>query len=129
MTTVEKMSLAINNKYLTLFKEGLFYKCYNEDAMVFVKNVKEYKVSKKFVKNVGADVYSIGFPVSEVEKGKLTLEFITGKIAAKSFEIKDTEVVFLLNEGDLLLLRRLQLPAFPIVGGHGIPKEILLSAF
>lgn len=63
--------------------------------------MKEYKVSHKFVKSVGADVYSIGFPVSEVEKGKLTLEFITGIIAAKSFEIKDTDVVFLLNDGGL----------------------------
>jgi hypothetical protein len=101
MTTVEKIDSAISNKYFTLFKEGLFYKCYNEDAMVFVKNVKEYKVSGKFVKSVGADVYSIGFPVSEVEKGKMTLEFITKKIEAKSFEIKDTQVVFLLNDGSL----------------------------
>ena len=63
MTTVEKISLAISNKYFTLFKEGLFYKCYNEDAMVFVKNVKDCKVSEKFVKSVGAEVYSIGFPL------------------------------------------------------------------
>jgi hypothetical protein len=38
--------------------------CYNEAVMVFVKNVKEYKVSGKFVKSVGADVYSIGFSSS-----------------------------------------------------------------
>lgn len=69
--------------------------------MVFVKNVKEYKVSEKFVKSVGSDVYKIGFPVSEIEKGKLTLEFITKKITAKSFEIKVTDVVFLFNDGDL----------------------------
>jgi hypothetical protein len=31
--------------------------------MVFVKNVKDYKGSEKFVKSVGAAVYSIGFPL------------------------------------------------------------------
>ena len=62
MTTVEKISLAISNKYFTLFKEGLFYKCYNEDAMVFVKNMKEYKVNEKFVKSLREDYNSAGFP-------------------------------------------------------------------
>ena len=77
MTTAEKIALAKSNNYFTLFKEGLFYKCYNEDAMVFVKNVKEYKVSEKFVKSVGAEVYSIGFPVSDIKKGSLSLEFVS----------------------------------------------------
>ncbi|WP_157609433.1 hypothetical protein [Psychroflexus torquis] len=27
-------------KTVTLYREGLFYKCYNEDAMVFLKNLK-----------------------------------------------------------------------------------------
>jgi short-subunit dehydrogenase len=83
MTIAEKIQYAADKKVVTFFKEGLFYKCYNEDVMVFVKNVKEYKVSGKFVKSVGADVYSIGFPVSEVEKGKMTLEFITKKLKQK----------------------------------------------
>jgi hypothetical protein len=101
MTIAEKIQYAADKKVVTFFKEGLFYKCYNEDVMVFVKNVKEYKVSGKFVKSVGADVYSIGFPVSEVEKGKMTLEFITKKIEAKSFDSKDENIVFLLKDCDL----------------------------
>ncbi len=32
----------------TLFKEALFYKCYNEDAMVFVQKVRVYKPTKSF---------------------------------------------------------------------------------
>ena len=40
MTIVEKIDLAKSNKYFTLSKEGFFYKCYNQDAMVFVKRVK-----------------------------------------------------------------------------------------
>ena len=101
MTTAEKIALAKSNNYFTLFKEGLFYKCYNEDAMVFVQRLRAYKVSTKFIKIVGDTVYSIGFPVGEVEKGNLTLEFISEKIAAKSFEIKETDVLFLHNDGDL----------------------------
>ena len=101
MTTAEKIALAKSNNYFTLFKEGLFYKCYNEDAMVFVQRLRAYKVSTKFIKIVGDTVYSIGFPVGEVEKGSLTLGFISEKIAAKSFEIKETDVLFLHNDGDL----------------------------
>ena len=63
MTISEKIDNSANHTRFTLYKEGLFYKCYNEDAMVFVKNVKDYKVSEKFVKSVGAEVYSIGFPL------------------------------------------------------------------
>lgn len=85
MTTVEKIGLAKSNKYINLFMEGLFYKCYNQDVMVFVKNVKQYKVSEKFIKSVGAVVYSIGFPLSEVEKGKLTLEFISERMGDSGF--------------------------------------------
>jgi hypothetical protein len=63
MTISEKIDNSANHTRFTLYKEGLFYKCYNEDAMVFVKNIREYKVSKNFVKSVGEDVYSIGFPL------------------------------------------------------------------
>jgi hypothetical protein len=52
MSTAEKIASAKSNRYFTLFKEGMFYKCYNEDAMVFVTRVKQYKVSGTYVKNV-----------------------------------------------------------------------------
>ena len=63
MTTAEKIASAKSTIYFTLFKEGIFYKCYNEDAMVFVTRVKPYKVSATYVKNVGEEVYCVGFPV------------------------------------------------------------------
>jgi hypothetical protein len=69
--------------------------------MVFVKNVKDYKVIEKFVKSVGAEVYSIGFPVSEIKKGSLSLANILEKIGAKSFEISGKDVVFILNEKEV----------------------------
>lgn len=37
--------------------------------MVFVSKVKNYEVSSKYVKSVGEDVYSVGFPFSEVNNG------------------------------------------------------------
>ncbi len=52
MTLKEKILFSTEEKRFTLYKEGLFYKCYNEDAMLFVKKVREFKVSDKFVKSV-----------------------------------------------------------------------------
>ncbi len=40
----------------------MFYKCYNEDAMVFSRYIKAYQVSAKYVKSAGSDVLSLGFP-------------------------------------------------------------------
>ena len=54
----------------------------------------------KFVKSVGAEVLSLGFPVSEVEKGHLSFENISEKIGAKSYEIKDKYIVFQLSNAD-----------------------------
>ena len=96
MTTAEKIALAKSNNYFTLFKEGLFYKCYNEDAMVFVQRLRAYKVSTKFIKIVGDTVYSIGLPVGEVEKGSLSLANILEKIAAKGFEENEGNIIFMI---------------------------------
>lgn len=82
----------------TLFKEGLFYKCYNEDAMVFTKLVKPYKVSTKYVKNIGADVLSLGFPASEAEKGKLAFDIISEQLGAVKFNELNDKVTFSLKE-------------------------------
>ena len=62
MTLKEKINQSAKLTQFILFKEGLFYKCYNEDAMVFVKNMKEYKVNEKFVKSLREDYNSAGFP-------------------------------------------------------------------
>ncbi len=66
--------------------------------MVFSQHVRAYKISIKFVKNVGTEVMSLGFPVSEVEKGNLSLEFILEKIRAKYFELGGDDVIFILDK-------------------------------
>ena len=65
--------------------------------MVFSQCVRAYKINVKFVKNVGAKVMSIGFPVSEVEKGRLNLEYISEKIGSSGFEVSGSGVVFILD--------------------------------
>jgi hypothetical protein len=98
MTITEKVKQAATNNICTLYKEGIFYKCYNEDAMVFVQKVKEYKVNLKFIKSVGDDVLSLGFPISETEKGNLSFENISERIGAKVFEDNKGYIVFSLND-------------------------------
>jgi hypothetical protein len=98
MTISEKIQYAADKKIFTLFREGIFYKCYNEDAMVFVQKVKEYKVNLKFIKSVGDDVLSLGFPISETEKGNLSFENISERIGAKVFEDNKGYIVFSLND-------------------------------
>ena len=66
--------------------------------MVFVQRVRVYKVTAKFIKRVGDKVYSVGFPVGEVEKGNLTLAFISEKIEANNSEIIDGNIFFALND-------------------------------
>jgi hypothetical protein len=101
MTIIQKIEISAHITNFTLFKEGLFYKCYNEDAMVFVEKVRQYKVNAKFVKSVGKIVYSIGFPVAEVDKGNLTLEYISERIGAFHFDENGRGLVFKIGESEV----------------------------
>jgi len=47
MTLKEKVNLAAQPNKLYLFKEGMFYKIYNQNAMWFVNFIKPYKVAIK----------------------------------------------------------------------------------
>lgn len=73
-------------------------KYYNEDAMVFVQKVKEYKVSSKFVKNLGAEVLSLGFPESEVSRGKLSFDMLCENVGAKKYDDETYKITFYLKE-------------------------------
>ena len=66
MTTKEKIALATQNNKLDCFKEGMFYKVYNQNAMWFTQHIKGYKINSKFVKTVNQQVFSIEFPQSLV---------------------------------------------------------------
>jgi hypothetical protein len=64
MTLKEKVTLAAQPNRLYLFKEGMFYKIYNQNAMWFVHHIKRYNVTVKYIKNIQQEVYSIGFPIT-----------------------------------------------------------------
>lgn len=98
MTIAEKIAKAKDKTIFTLHREGLFYKCYNEDAMVFAKKVRAYKISSKYVKNVDAEVFSLGFPLNEVAKGNLKLLSISEAIVAEYYNEEPHSIVFSLNE-------------------------------
>ena len=69
MTILDKVTLQQQDTTkIFLFKEGVFYKAYNEGA--FLLKDRDYKVAVKKIKSVEHEVLSIGFPVSVFEKLK-----------------------------------------------------------
>ncbi len=80
MNTQEKISLAKNTRQLSLHKEGIFYKLYNQQAMLFTENIKPLKIKVKFIKAVSQQVYSCGFPVTIIEDVKKQLRVLGGEI-------------------------------------------------
>ena len=82
-----------NHHQIILLKEGIFWRAYNISAFLFTKYVEAFKISKKYVKNVAAEIIHLGFPDTIFEK-------IQEK-AATHFEIieqKEKKVVFGLKE-------------------------------
>ncbi len=51
-----------NGEGIFLYKEGIFWRAYNQSAFQFSKHFKAFKLTKKFVKRVGEEVISLGFP-------------------------------------------------------------------
>lgn len=97
MTIVEKIECCADRTKFTLFKEGLFYKCYNADAMVFSKRVKNYSVTARFVKSASDYVLSLGFPGTEVENGKLSFPAIQTALSSSSFGETEGGVQFVIS--------------------------------
>lgn len=51
-----------------LYREGLFVKAYDRSAFFAHTLIHEFKVSRRYIKSVNADVYSVGFPEMTVPK-------------------------------------------------------------
>ncbi len=51
-----------NKNSIFLIKEGIFWRCYEYSAFLFVKNIKEFHITKKYIKNVKQNIIFIGFP-------------------------------------------------------------------
>ncbi len=78
MKTREKIDRAADTTQLCLHKEGIFYKLYNQHAMLFTENIKPLKIKVKFIKAVGEQVYSCGFPATIIEEIKKRLVALGG---------------------------------------------------
>ena len=51
-----------NERTVRLWPEGTFFKAYERSAYLFVMQVRNYEVRRRYVQAVGQDVVSIGFP-------------------------------------------------------------------
>jgi len=71
--------LILENKYpnaIILHKEGLFWRAYEKSAFLFTQNIKAFKLTKKYIKNVKTNIVYLGFPENSLVK---ILEYIGKK--------------------------------------------------
>jgi hypothetical protein len=94
MTIKQKVDRSANIGIFTLYREGLFFKCYNEDAMIFSTRVKPYKIAAKHVKSAGCLVCSLGFPASTFGKNDLSISSICEAIQAQDYTDQTYGIVF-----------------------------------
>lgn len=57
-----------NSELVYLYSEGLFWKAYEKSAFRMVRYVGKFKETKRFIKYLGTDIISIGFPKAGEEK-------------------------------------------------------------
>jgi len=69
MTFAEILSLEETNwNTVYLYREGIFLKAYQHSACLMHLHIHEFKLSKRYIKSVNENVYSLGFPQSSVPK-------------------------------------------------------------
>ena len=83
---------------VTITSEGIFYKCYNKDAMLFHKQVTPYRCTVRSYKTIGSEVMLLGFPMSLIRKHVLTMEKMAECLSAVRWEEQDGQVQFVLSE-------------------------------
>ncbi len=57
-----------NTNRIYLYKEGIFLKAYEHSAFFVHLYIKEFKLSKRYIKTVNQDVISLGFPETSAPK-------------------------------------------------------------
>lgn len=63
MKIEEILKLEQNNcECIILHHEGLFWRAYEQSAYRFVKHIKQYQITKKYIKSVKSDIVYCGFP-------------------------------------------------------------------
>ncbi len=64
-----------NDDAIHLFREGTFWIAYERSAFRFVRSFKSYRVTKKYIQNIGRELVSLGFPGTIL--ASLACEFIS----------------------------------------------------
>ena len=75
-----------NTSDIILHKEGLFWKSYEVSAFLFVTNIKQYSVKKKYYKNVNKEIVYLGFPQN-------ALNSVLQVIESKNIEKNEKQVI------------------------------------
>ncbi len=58
-------------RQIRLWPDGNFYRAYEWSAWLCVRYIRQFKVTKRFVKNINADMVFIGFPKTSFDKFQL----------------------------------------------------------
>ena len=61
MLLKEKLSRETGNR-IHFYREGMFWKLYNQSAFNFSQRVKQYLLKKKYIKEVKSWIVTMGFP-------------------------------------------------------------------
>jgi len=76
MTIIEKITQSKDLQKAYLYKEGVFWIAYEQSAYL-VSQVKTLKPTKKYVKTVGQEVVSVGFPDNALPNVLLSFRLIS----------------------------------------------------
>ena len=76
MTIFEKITQSKDLQKVYLYKEGVFWIAYEQSAYL-VSQVKALKPTKKFVKTIGQEVVSVGFPDTALANVLLSFRLIS----------------------------------------------------
>ena len=76
MTIFEKITQSKDLQKVYLYKEGVFWIAYEQSAYL-VSQVKALKPTKKFVKTVGQEVVSVGFPDTALANVLLSFRLVS----------------------------------------------------
>ncbi len=80
-----------NADRIHLFLEGTFWIAYERSAFQFVRSIKPYQVKKKWIKNIGQDMVSLGFPSSALDAVVVGLERL--EVSEKRIILKAPEAL------------------------------------
>lgn len=82
---------------MNFYKEGMFWKAYNYSAFNFSYLVKEYTLKRRYIKELGDFVVSIGFPDAVMKESVERVRKLAGRV-----EVTDVTVEIELVVGERL---------------------------